>query len=177
MVRAGIVPCPPEALLDGPAQPGSAGRFRKADADRTEDHAICRFPRIPAAAAHRRQCSRPALRLRGMTRRARSWSPGPLDPSPAARAVRSREARCDETPDRATPSAMTARFPARAGIPPDHSGTPLCPCPVTVKIEPVNHDFRSYATVVPGPVHCLADYRRDPAWHSGFARRQEERQP
>ncbi len=51
MVKAEIVLCPLEALLDGPAQPGSAGQFRKAGANSAEDEITCQFLQIPAAAA------------------------------------------------------------------------------------------------------------------------------
>ena len=48
MVKAEIVPGSLETLLDGPAQPGSAGQFRQTGAGRAEDEMTCRFLRIPA---------------------------------------------------------------------------------------------------------------------------------
>ncbi len=63
----------PEALPDGPAPPGSAGRLRKAGADGAEDRTTCRPPPIPAETG--RQCSRPSLRFRGTTGQSRPRTP------------------------------------------------------------------------------------------------------
>ena len=83
MIKAEIVLCPLEAFLDGPAQAGSPGGFRKAGAGRTADHVACQPARVPAAAAHQHPVLPACLAPPWKGDAGPVMQAKPLDPSPA----------------------------------------------------------------------------------------------